>query len=75
MKGFLMMLKSMGIEIDPQEIERLRHGIPQLIIDVQAAVKNFDERLKAIEKRLDDINRTLALDEVTEVNRNVARTN
>lgn len=55
MKGFLGMLRSFGINIDPEEIERMRTGIPQVIIDVQAAVKNFDERLRAIEGRLASI--------------------
>jgi hypothetical protein len=55
MKGLLMMFKSMGIEIDPAEIERLRVGVPRLIIDVQTAVKNFDERLKTIEQALSEL--------------------
>lgn len=56
MKGIAMMMKSMGINIDPVEVETLFNNckvwIPQLIDYARAKLDSMDSRLTEIEARL-----------------------
>lgn len=65
-KALLLLLKSLGIEITPEQIsmvEALIPKIPKLLNDavntVNSAIRNFDERLKAIEQRQKSIEEQL----------------
>jgi hypothetical protein len=56
MKGVLMLLKSIGVEITPEQIALLQQYIPQIPAlcngaaqAINNSIKMFDERLKAIE--------------------------
>jgi hypothetical protein len=62
MKGLAMMLKALGIEIPEEQLVMIQAMLPQLPAKlneasqaINAALLNFDARLKAIEMRLDII--------------------
>lgn len=54
MKGILMMLKSLGVNIDPVEIEtfinHMKVMIPQVLNTVRDKAESVDARLAAIER-------------------------
>lgn len=56
MNGLQMLLKALGISIDPQMIEaefhKLRVLLPQFILEAQQTFKSIDSRLTAIEHAL-----------------------
>jgi hypothetical protein len=62
MKGIAMMLKALGVEITPEQIAMLQALIPQLpakvneaFSTINAALANFDARLRALETRQDEV--------------------
>ena len=61
MKGIGMMLKSLGINVDPAEVETLFNNvkvwIPELITYTRAKLESMDSRLAAIESRLERLDR------------------
>lgn len=56
MKGVIMMLKSLGINIDPVEIEgwivTLRAEVPKMVDFTREKITSIDSRLATIESRL-----------------------
>lgn len=61
-KGLLMMLKAFGVNITPAQAEEIEKLIPQIptkanqLIEFNVKwIQNFDNRLVAIEKRLEDL--------------------
>jgi hypothetical protein len=61
MKGLQMMLKSLGINIDPAEVEalwkKLSVAIPQFLTEADAKITSIDSRLSVIESRLTEMER------------------
>ena len=61
MKGIGMMLKSLGINVDPAEVETLFNNvkvwIPELITYTRAKLESMDSRLATIESRLERLDR------------------
>lgn len=55
MKGIAMMLKALGVEVNPQEIEQMiaqaKTVVPKLAPFLQQAYNNIDARLKALESQ------------------------
>lgn len=59
MTGLALLLKSMGLEIDPDEImkgyESLKTGLPEFALSLQRKVSEIDSRLQSIEQKLDTL--------------------
>lgn len=53
--GLQMLLSSMGIEIEPEELTRKYNEAKDIVPKLAAFVTQLDERLKRIEEKLDAI--------------------
>jgi hypothetical protein len=64
MKGLGMMLKSLGVNIDPQQVETIvetaKVAIPELVKYTHDKFDSIDQRLATMEQRLDNIESTVA---------------
>jgi hypothetical protein len=66
MKGILMLLKALGVELTEEQATMIQELIPQLpekvnevVQMINGCMKNFDERLRSIEKNQADAIRAL----------------